>query len=468
MDAKARDQALQNFEKTSFYPSDILVECPKFRVLVAGQTGSGKSTLCSKIFRVSTEKGKENAADFGISHHSRGTEIPQVWKEITFPGQNEQIILHDSGGFEAGGTGELEEIKKFIKDRVKRTTLGEQLHCIWYCIDMSGNRQIQTAEKTFFNDFDLGDIPVVAVFTHFDEVKDRYQFKLEQQFRRANKGVPTPDQSDQAEAFAIRDYETIHRRNLEKLVGKHSRIGMQYVAMPTDDDMAFGSSSYSAGVDDLINQTKEMLAGEGLRRLWASAQQQDAELKMQETIKVAMKQFDKVVISSTVPLVPFVSGTAFSSAFNNIYSSANKAYGLMDPSEIMLRKSTRKRIYEACLNLSEWERRIHKFGLMINFLGGAIAHVITSALLKTVAGILLIHEELFWRQREQQGLLLTADAVDDVCTEFGNSKIRRNVAAHIDGSILLHNYGDRQYCTDTLVTALEARNRHKPPHRERT
>lgn len=94
---------------------------------------------------------------------------------------------------------------------------------------MSGNRQIQTAEKTFFNDFDLGDIPVVAVFTHFDEVKERYQYKLEQQFKRANPGVLPPNQalSDQAEAFAIRDYDTIHRRNLEKIVGKHSRIGMQ-------------------------------------------------------------------------------------------------------------------------------------------------------------------------------------------------------------------------------------------------
>lgn len=188
---------------------------------------------------------------------------------------------------------------------------------------------------------------------------------------------------------------------------------------------------------------------------------------MQETIKVAMKQFERVVISSTVPLIPFVSGNAFASAFNNIYSAANKAYGLMDPTEIMLRKSTRKRIYEACLNLTEWERRIQKFGPMMNFLESTIAHVITAALLKTVAGILLIHEDLFWRQREQQGLLLTVDAVDDVCTDFAKSKTRHNVAVHIDGSILIHNHGDKQYCMDTLVTALETRNRHKP-HRTRT
>ena len=39
-------------ENTSFYPSDILNECPKFRMLVVGETGSGKSTLCCKVFRV--------------------------------------------------------------------------------------------------------------------------------------------------------------------------------------------------------------------------------------------------------------------------------------------------------------------------------------------------------------------------------------------------------------------------------
>lgn len=100
-------------------------------------------------------------------------------------------------------------------------------------------RQIQTAEKTFFNDFELGDIPVVAVFTHFDEVKEKHQFKLGQQFKRNNPGKLSPDQalSDQADAYAVRDYENIYRRNLEKIIGKHSRIAIQYVAMAPEDDL---------------------------------------------------------------------------------------------------------------------------------------------------------------------------------------------------------------------------------------
>ncbi|KAL8995680.1 MAG: hypothetical protein Q9188_006753 [Gyalolechia gomerana] len=69
--------------------------------------------------------------------------------------------------------------------------------------------------------------------------------------------------------------------------------------MPLDDDMTPSSSLCSSGVDELINRTEEILTGGGFRRLWASAQQQSAELKVQETIKVAMKQFEKVAMLST-------------------------------------------------------------------------------------------------------------------------------------------------------------------------
>jgi len=74
---------------------------------------------------------RTNLMKLGVSHYSRGTQMHQVWNEITFPGENEDIILHDSGGFEAGNETGFEEIKKFIHSRLSAVDIADQLHCIW-------------------------------------------------------------------------------------------------------------------------------------------------------------------------------------------------------------------------------------------------------------------------------------------------------------------------------------------------
>jgi len=45
-------EIVKNYEKTTLYPVDILKECPKFRILIIGQAGAGKTTLCGKVFNV--------------------------------------------------------------------------------------------------------------------------------------------------------------------------------------------------------------------------------------------------------------------------------------------------------------------------------------------------------------------------------------------------------------------------------
>jgi hypothetical protein len=47
---------------------------------------------------------------------------------------NPGFIFHDSRGFEAGDTAELNTVKKFIEAKSKEKKLSSQLHVIWYAI----------------------------------------------------------------------------------------------------------------------------------------------------------------------------------------------------------------------------------------------------------------------------------------------------------------------------------------------
>ena len=147
---------VKKYEKSTLYPTDILKECPRFRILIIGQSGAGKTALCGKVFGVDAQnptnvKEVRNVSlssiyymlemisylifvmQLGVSGaFTRGTEVSQVWKEITFDGRNEDIILHDSGGFEVSNESKFDEIRRFIDYRLGQTKLADQLHCIWY------------------------------------------------------------------------------------------------------------------------------------------------------------------------------------------------------------------------------------------------------------------------------------------------------------------------------------------------
>lgn len=94
------------------------------RILVCGNTGVGKSTLINTVFGVS---GDEEVTQ--TSHRDRGTHNVDV--AITWPNRPD-LIIHDSGGFEAGGDAELQAIEEFLKQKSNVLDIDERLHMIWY------------------------------------------------------------------------------------------------------------------------------------------------------------------------------------------------------------------------------------------------------------------------------------------------------------------------------------------------
>lgn len=66
----------------------------------------------------------------GVVHKGQGKGIHSVWNERKSR-NNAQLVIHDSGGFEAAETSNLDEVKKFISKCAEMTELERQLHCIW-------------------------------------------------------------------------------------------------------------------------------------------------------------------------------------------------------------------------------------------------------------------------------------------------------------------------------------------------
>jgi hypothetical protein len=88
---------------------------------------------------------------------------------------NPGFVFHDSCGFEAGSANELDDVKKFIKQRAKEKKLKDQIHAIWlvnswlmscdieaflfiprYCIPMDSSRPVTKAEEDFFSKVGTG------------------------------------------------------------------------------------------------------------------------------------------------------------------------------------------------------------------------------------------------------------------------------------------------------------------------
>lgn len=169
-----------------------------------------------------------------------------------------------------------------------------------------------------------------------------------------------------------------------------------------------------------------------------------------------MEHLSTVNITNSIPLVPFLGGRTFTTSFNKILALSISQWGLIDPQRELLQKSTRRRFFEACLNVSTAGRVGTKIGMSFNVFGVLTAPLIAAALLKMAAGLILMHEDLFWKQRAESGLRLTKEVVEEIAVSFANSKGRHDAAVVIDGSIDISNCYNKKYCTAALITAINA------------
>ncbi|KAI5991354.1 hypothetical protein EDC04DRAFT_2987623 [Pisolithus marmoratus] len=138
--------------------------CPRFRILVTGQSGTGKSTLINRVFGI--EQASAEKIELGKE---------DIEKEFISP-QNDRFVLHVGEGFgPTGGTG-CGSVGLFIENTKKRECVKDQLHAVWLCFRVPivdhGDRLLEKDTETFLREHAsvLQNIPTIVVLTKYDQL----------------------------------------------------------------------------------------------------------------------------------------------------------------------------------------------------------------------------------------------------------------------------------------------------------
>lgn len=129
----------------------------KINIIVVGKSGVGKSTLINSVFR-------GNFAETGV-----GKKVTDRIKKIEKEGY--PLAIYDTPGFELSGSQQnivQNEIINLIKKGIKARDINQEIHCIWYCINVGGNRiddeEIKWIKKLTDNN-QIPGVPVIVVLT---------------------------------------------------------------------------------------------------------------------------------------------------------------------------------------------------------------------------------------------------------------------------------------------------------------
>lgn len=130
----------------------------RLNIMVIGKSGVGKSTLINSLFR-------GNFAETGL-----GRPVTQEIRRIEK--KDYPLAIYDTPGFELGGD-QQDKVKDEILDIIHKGYLAndvnQTIHCIWYCINVGGNRTFDKTEIDWLRKFSESNrnskVPIIVVLT---------------------------------------------------------------------------------------------------------------------------------------------------------------------------------------------------------------------------------------------------------------------------------------------------------------
>lgn len=253
--------------------SDILQICPRFRLLVIGKTGVGKSSLIQQAFKIN---------EVHVSEHRRGE--ADIDREFVAP-ENKRFVLHDSEGFEAGDSRCFAIAKDFIDRRRKMPKLQDKIHAVWLCLSIphADERLLESGVEEFLNlrKEILGNIPIIVVFTKYDVFADKLELDAMES-----------DEPDEA-ALEVLKIDTLNKLCIQPLK-EVAGSDVLHTTVSTNEE-------YESTVRQLIDLTttnvEKFVASEAALAMMI-AQRVDIGLKVRASIAIGKKRYWRGIGSS--------------------------------------------------------------------------------------------------------------------------------------------------------------------------